>query len=528
MASSKKILETQESVALALVNDTIEGLTSENTFLSEQLASVAQMLAFDDKGWDLLFGNSHDDGLAIADVHDASAKIREMMVGNPIVKRGAQLRISYVWSKGIQIAGTEAKAGRPSELARLFRRTVNQDYVFSNAAHEEMERCAYSDGQVFLLGDNRSKELRRVPVSEIVADFRNPNFNEDIWAYKRSWTSYTTELSEGKVVERWYYTDKFTGTKKATIGGVKVDKDQTLIVQAFNKQVGWAWGIPDALPAIAWARLYSEFLKHGTIMSKALAQFAFKATVNTQAGADNSAMKIGSGGTGRTAILGQSNDLVPISSAGKGYDFNSGRAIAAQVASAVEVSIVHLLSDPGAAGSSYGSASNLDLPTKRAIVSRQLTWVDYYKRILRWMGVEESKIDVSFESLDETDPYRVMQMLALAAQLGEVHHDELRPKILEVNGLPSLHTAPPEGVMYANNANSLARKDIDLDTKPTPSGGDLVASQGNATAFTQGGSDNTADLRTDNTIGEMLKAVANEQMLERMEALMARMEAYDK
>lgn len=306
----------------------------------------------------------------------------------------------------------------------------------------------------------------------------------------------------------------------ASPGGkdVKVNKDKVLFDQTFNSQVGWPLGVPDALAAIVWARIYSELMNHGKVMTESLAKFAFKVVQNSKKGADQVGVKTQRGGSGQTAVVGSGNDLQAVSSAGKSYDFNGIRAVAAQVATALEVSIVHLLSDPGAAGSSYGSASNLDLPTKRAMVSRQNIWLSYLKRVFKWATDED--LNITFPPLDD-DPYRALQGLALIWNTGLVAADEMRGPILDAGGITPIHNSAPEGVLLPNNKDSWERADIDPKDGPATT----AASPDQGVANGSGGASSTDrnDLRTDN-LGEMLNSFVNEALLERLESVADRLE----
>lgn len=467
--------DTQSVNVEEALAEAMEILQAENGALVEKLQDVARMFAYEDRGWDLLIGYDEDEGPTLEEIQTASAKIRELMVGNPTIKRGAELRASYVWSKGINLGEIPgARQGRGINIQAYIDKTVNQRNVFSANAHQELERCAYSDGVFMLLGDNATRELRRIPIREIVADLRNPDYNDEIWAYQRSWTAYDEEgrkLPENK--RMWYYTDQFEGTKRKTINNIPVDPSYTILDQHFNRQVGWAWGIPDAVAIVAYARLYREFLSNGAIMSRALAQFAFKLTTKSNAGNAAAAAKVaGPNRPGSTAAMTEGMSLDTIASAGKGYDFGSGRPLAAMVATGIEVNLIHLLSDPGAAGSSYGAAATLDMPTKRAIVFRQEAWRSYYNRVLKWMGAQNP--DVRFPELDDLDPLKALEALVLAFQQGGMDWDEFRPRMFELLEIKMLHPAPPKGALLPQNSESLPLKSIDTDAvggKPTPKTG---------------------------------------------------------
>lgn len=512
------------SAQVAILSEAMVILEENNKDLAESLAGVSQMLAWEDRGWDLLWGSNDAFGIQRLELIQISEKIREMVVGSPIVKRGAQLRASYVWSKGMQIEGAlpSGTSGRPTALQNFYADPVNKQYLFSSDAHEILERAAYTDGNVFFVGDNETKKVRTIPVWEISGELRNPDFNDEIWAYQRTWNSWTV-TGGSKPNKEWYYTNRYTGTKRTSINRYPVNSKKTILVKQFNRQAGWAWGIPDAISIVAWARLYSEFLKNGKIMTQALAQFAFKAVVKTKTAGDNASVKLAGKSTGATAVTGDANDLVPLNSAGRGYDFDSGRALAAMVATGIEVSLIHLLSDPGAAGSSYGSAQSLDLPTKRAIVSRQRSWADFYTEVLEWAGVKNPK--VSFEQLDDPDYYREIQALLLGFGSGAIDWDEFRPKLLSLLNIESKHDTEPDGAMLPNNSHSLDRLDIDNDAAggSAANGGGLTPTQGSGAKSVKSKGKNANDLRSDTLANALVMAQSNrlEEMMEEIRGMVS-------
>lgn len=482
----------------------------QNAILVEKLGALDTML--DQRGWVDLY--SYDsEGPSLDQIKEASSQIRNLMALNPTIKRGSQLRISYVHSKGIDFGEIPGSGrGRGVNVDKFYKLPQNQKYVFSPEAREELERAAYSDGTIFLVANESTKAMQRVPIWEINGYITNPDNAEEVWAYRRTWNSYKVGNTSPETRNVWYYTDQFVGnrTSTVTIQGKSelVDQKSVIIDHAFNKQVGWAWGLPDAISILSWAKQYRDFLLNGKIMSDSLAQFAFKAVAQSRAGGENASMKLASpGAAGSTAVLGGGNDLVPISSAGKGYDFDSGRALAAQIAQGLEVSIVHLLSDPGASGSSYGSASNLDLPTKRAMLSRQRSWVSFYSRVFKFLGWAEPV--VSFPTLDEPDFYREIQALMLGWDSGELHSDEIRPRLLDLLDIQPKHEAAPDGVLLPNNANSLNRRDIDADGEGSGTG----TTTGNNSAAGTGL--NANDLRTD-TLSNSARRMADDDEIKNM------------
>lgn len=509
------------------INSELAKYSGETEILREELAATRAAMDYDERGWLSLSGGGQDEnGLSLSQLKHHSKSIREYVVINPMIGRGAGLRYSYVWSKGVEIPGVNEQAGkrqgRPSNLEQFYRNPANQENVFSDNAHQRMELSVFTDGAYLLLGDNDTKELRSFPVSEVAGVYVNPEFTGEVWAVLREWNP---DPAKATTRRRWYYSDKYTGKRQGSIAddagkSVPVDSKTTLIDLWVNRQVGWALGVPDALAAMPWVRTYTELVMNGKTMTDALARFASKVKVGSKAGANNVGVKMGGSGAGQAAVIGEGNEMDIFSSAGKTYDFNGIRPIAALVATALEVSIIHLLSDPGAAGSSYGSASNLDLPTKRAMVARQNMWKSFLERVIQW-GTGE-KLNVSFPSLDDPDPYRESQVVALAWNSGTVHADEVRPRFMEIANISALHDSPPENVLQPNNSDSWERSDIDPSDDPATSTGSPDQGQSNGSGGTDSGLAN--DQRSDN-VSEAISRMANEATVEKLEALVVRMES---
>ena len=508
--------------ALDIISEVMDDMAARNPesaeLLREATPRVEAMLQSEDVGWSKMFSGAMDggeEGPSLDKVKEFSDLSREMALGSPLIARGLDLRTSYVWSKGITIEGAPeatssvTRRGPKSAEEKFFTSKSTQRYLLSSEAHKDMESSAYNDGHYFLLGDDKTKSIHPIPFKEIDSVCLSEDYNGEAVAYRRTWTHYPTLGGQGVEKSEWYYVYGYEGARTNPDGaspasGITstVNKEKTLFVKVFNTFVGWALGTPDTLPALSWARAYAEMVSDGRVVSKANAKFVYKAKAKTAAGARDAAAKASnSKGVGNIAGLGNENDLVSIPQSNRAYDFNGLRPIAAQVATALNVSVVHILSDPGAAGSSYGSASNLDLPTKRAMVSRQSEWVGFIQDVLKW-GTKND-YNVSFPTLDDPDPYREMQLVTMAWNSGLIHEDEARDKTLSVGGVTPLHDKAPKGVMLPNNEASLPRSDVDTDAVGGSDASGSVPStakspdQGTRNG-TGGVSDSTAkDLRTE-------------------------------
>lgn len=495
--------------------------------VQEAMPRVQMMLQAEDIGWQDLFSYNKDrtdPSEALEFAKTTSELSRQMTYGSPLIDRGLDLRQSYVWSKGISISGIKdegqgARPGPKSKREKFFASHANRRYLLSAEGFKDMESSAYNDGSYFFLGDVKTKTGHPVPISEIDGVLTNPDYSGEVWAYRRNRNIYKPGQQNPENLVEWIYVDTFTGDKTNPEGDnpqgsvkSRVNKDKVFFVKTFNTMVGDAVGVPDSLPALLWARIYAEMVNDGRTVSRANAKFTYKVKNNTASGAENAAAKISkSQGVGKVAALGKDNDLISIPQSNRSYDFNGLRPIAAMVATALSVSVIHLLSDPGAAGSSYGSASNLDLPTKRAMASRQSEWVDFLERIIKWGTGEDLK--VSFFSLDDQDPYREAQLITMGWNSGVIHTDEMRARMIEVGGFQDINGDAPEGVLVPNNELSLARRDIDTDgtdkgTGATP--GSSVSPDQGVKNGTGGVSDSTAkDLRNE-SYDEKLEVISQQ------------------
>lgn len=487
----QKVVEEAQLRPLQELERIVEGLSGENGELRENLQSVAHMLAFEDRSWSKLIGGVQEEGISLEDLQDASDKIREMIVTNPTIKQGANLRSTYVWSKGVRLGGFSSGRGRRN-IQELIDHPTNQASVFSAEAQEALERAAFSDGNILLLGEERTKRIRAIPIKEITDILVNPAFTGEVWAYRRQWQDYSGQKVKTQV--RWYYSDSYDGKRAGTRRYNNVteqfDNDFTMIDQRFNSQIGWAWGIPDALPVIAYARLYRDAVMSGIRVSEAMAAILFKVTTPTKTGVADSALKISRAqGAGNTAAMTSGSDMQALSTSGRAYQFSELTPLVALVAAGLGIPTTALTSNPADAGGSYGSAASLDLPTRLTMESRQSVWKSFYVRILKWMGAQNPTVE--FESLLEgSELLRALQAIQLLHNSGLYSAEEIKEKFEAIQGVSSANVSSvPEGYMLPNNSsiNSLGRADIDTDG---------VTSSGNG----QGQSTGTGDIPSGNDL----------------------------
>lgn len=453
-----------------------EAMSSENELLRESYASMAQaIIAFDDDGWNPIGTHFGQAGFTLTELRVVASKIRENTEGNPLLKRGSAMRTSYVFGRGVTFGN------QPPRIKRLIEDPQNQDVLFSPDAQAINERSHFTDGQFFVLGDNVTKQLQRIPFDEITGAVTDPDDSERIRYIRRTWNRTDVNFPTGETTsaakEVWYPVDTYQprGRFAATIQNQQVDPNKTMFYGRVNRRAGRIWGVPDALPALPWAHAYNEYLKDGSRLLKSLSMFAWQLRTKTRAGSSAAAAAIATPSTaGSTAIMGDGMELSAMPRAGS-VDLGTGRPLASMVASALEISVVALLSDPGTSGA-YGTAQTLDAPTVKAMESRQHLWTGFYRRVLTWMGA--TNIEIAWPKIEVEPSQRLMQALALARETNAIWDDEYRAAVIETLDIPKMHDmAPP----------------IDDDPRIND-GGSPIPGQGNSGAV---GSmqDNANDLR---------------------------------
>lgn len=425
------------------LSDRISSLMEENSVLRESYSSMAQaVMAFDDKGWNTI-NSGTGDGFSLTELQDAAGRIREMSEGNPLLKRGCGLRTSYIFGRGVSFSD------QPPRIQKYIQDARNQEVLFSPEAQVINERSHFTDGQFFLLANVSTKQFQRIPFNEITAMVTDPDDAERLRYIRRTWTNKVQELSSGSARETiknvWYPVDTYEpegGRFASSIQGYAVDQNFRMFPSVVNRRAGQILGVPDALPAIPWAHAYNEYLKDGSRMLKALSMFAWKLKAGSKTAANNAAATIATPqSAGSTAVMSEGMDMAAMPR-GNSINLTDGRPLGSMVASALEVSVVALLSDPGSSGA-YGTAQTLDVPTVKAMESRQHAWTLFYKRVMYFLGAKADALEVNWPKIETEPSQRLTQALALAYETGAIWQDEYREAVIETLDIPRLHDSVP-------------------------------------------------------------------------------------
>jgi len=369
------------------------------------------------------------------------------------LKRGAMLRASYIFGRGFKMSSRNNPL--PPRFQAIIEDSVNQTVLFSESACKKNERALFTDGNFFVRYDKRNRKFSRVPLDEIAGWATDPDDPEIIRYYLREYQvrqpvtdPYNSYLAE--TVKVWYPLD-YVEKPVARINDIPVDRNFVMIDTKANDETGSLWGIPDALPALPWSWAYSEYLKDGSKMLKALSSIAWQVkSKSAKGGANISSKLVSNKDVAQTAVTGADIDISAMPR-NNSIDLSTGRPLAAMAATAMEVSVDALLSGPGEIGG--GGAPILDQSTLNAAYARQGSWEDFFIRVLRVMGVPEPS--VTFNNIIVDPAYRNIQSLSQAWMTGLFNADVMQSAYAEQLGIEAPGQIP-SGVLVPNNDGSFA------------------------------------------------------------------------
>jgi hypothetical protein len=387
--------------------------------------------------------------LPLATIKEKTQVTRALAVINPLIKRGLAVRTAYIWGNGIILDGLKEKH------PEFFKSAVNQKYLLSDKAWQEMEQCLGTDGNFFLMvtrpgAQSKHGAVARVPMRQITGTISNPENSEEIWFYRREWkTTVTKADSELEVTKDniAYYPaidyDEANG-KPRRFKNKEVIYTSRIAVENANKQTGWKWGVPDLLSVIFWAKAHKEFLENQATLVKAYSRFAWKVATPTAANARAAATKVGTAPTidpmtgqpqsvGATAVTGMGSTISSVGRTGGSVDFEAGLPLAGYVAAGLNVPLNELTADAGNANRS--SAETLSSSNEKVMHARQSEHVMFFESIFNYLGFE---VKVSFPRIEEEAVYRQIQSIVSLLPLNVFSDKEMRALIVKVLDLQTL------------------------------------------------------------------------------------------
>lgn len=394
--------------ALALVEDLSEQLRAEQETTLLLTESVADLeLALEDDGWRKLTHGVA--GEFTAEGRRRLAQIcRTQIIAHPLIKRGVQIRIGYIWGQGVEVqAVLEGDDQTEADVNALLDDfwSDNEQTLTGTQAQEELERALASDGEVYLAAFTSQLsgrvQIRSTPANEIVDIICNPEDRDEPWFYIREHTVDVVEAGYATGGTRTRQETRRTAhpalgwrpTRRAkTLNGIPVAWDAPMLQVPVNRLDGWKRGVPDVYAAIAWARMYRDFLVDWAGLTKSLSKFAWRAaglnrrqSANVRTALAAAAADVPAAGTDQRAGAGQAAvgmaSLEAIPKSGATIDADSGKPLAAMVAAGIGVPVTILLADPGTTGA-RAVAETLDTPTILEMGMRRLLWQSKLQTIL--------------------------------------------------------------------------------------------------------------------------------------------------
>ena len=506
-----------------LIESTIGDRTQE---LEESLDQVRAMMQYEDRGWTAILGVAAGDrteGLELDDVKSISEKARTKVAAAALEKRAVDLHYGFVFGQGLEIDGTardpEAK-GRTPDTVRFFEDPINQENLFSAGAQMELSKARFTDGNVVVIVDKSTRQVRRVPVSQIAGVYVNPDFADEIWAWLREWDHYN-DRGESEVKREWVITNRApqrVRTAKTLPFGresVKVRPDSMAVDLRVNRQTGWAFGVPDAVSGMLWTEAYGQVLQYGKIVNEQLAKVVYKVVSKKKETSTQVGVKMRGTGVGGTAVVGEGQDIQLVNASQKSFDFTAARPLAAMAASAWNISVIDMLADSSAAGSSYGAGNLLTAGMQNAMRGMQNEWSQLFQDVFEILGM--GRPGIHWPPMEEPDKYRQAQELTLYGVA--LHDDEYRGLVLDRLDIPGNPKDIPPSLELRN------AKPQQNNQNPNSNGAQASSpdqGRGNGTGGSDSGSRN--DLRSDNIESVRLQ-MATDDLLREMRELLDEMKS---
>lgn len=378
-----------------------------NLLLEESMVDLE--LALEDAGWQRLGVNAAHE-FSRAGLRRSAQVARIMVTANPLIRRGVNLRIAYVWGGGVTIVARAAGDDGGQDVNAVVQAFLDDDgnraALTSNQAHEESERALGTDGNRFIACFTNPRtgrvQARTIPADEVEDVITNPEDRDDPWFYLRQWTAQVVEPGSAggtrtrKETRRALYPAlrHRPAIRPRSIDGIPVQWDAPVKHVSVNRLDGWKFGIGDAYSAISWARGYKEFLEDWARLVKALSRFAWRATGDKRGKAQAMAARARQAAStsttgqpndvGATAVMGPGQHLEAIPKSGATIDSQSGKPLAAMIAAGLDVPLTMLLADPGVTGA-RATAETLDHPTELMAGMRRTLWADTLRDILGYV-----------------------------------------------------------------------------------------------------------------------------------------------
>lgn len=463
----------------------LEQETNNNELLQESVADLQRALY--EPGWVRLTASGETEFSPEA-MTQMRAICRLFAIKSPLIRRGLNLRSSYVWGQGVEItARANGRKDGEQDVQAVVKAFLddpsNQRTLTGPQARDQLETYGLGcDGEVFVALFTKPAtgrvQARILPADEIHEIICDPEDAATPWFYLRRWTHVGRD-GQGNALretrEQLYpAVDHRPASRPGTYAGKRVDWAAPVLHVPVNQPLHWQRGIPDSYAAVDWAKAYKEFLEDWARLMRSLARYAWKASAP---GGRNAAVRTRLAApperdpatgqpmhAGAMAVLPPDVQLEAVSKSGATLDADSGRPLAAMVASALDIPVTMLLGDPGVSGA-RATAETLDKPTETTLGQRRDLWGQVLHRILRyvitesvratngrlkgrvvvddWSGQEtvlldgdtDPTIDIVWPRLDSIDPEAVVRSVVEANGTGTIPPEVIARLLLTALGV---------------------------------------------------------------------------------------------
>lgn len=364
-------------------------VSNELEYVRESLAGVEQLVR-EDVGWRKL-GMEQDQAFTRTGLLQIHAACLAAAIKSPLIGRGLRIRRQFVWGRGCEIAARDEDVN--AVIQEFIDSPEYRRILGAAQAREEREMDLGVRGEFFLLAvrdlTTRTVRPRLLPAAQISDYIASPDDLTEVRFYRRQWTTRRVNLATGVVetIEQvhWHPVLGYeppSQERMPTIAGKPVRWDAPIQHCAVNTWTESPYGIPDAFPALDWARGYGEFLENWAKLTRALSRYAWRVTApGSKAATVRKAVAGAADGVAGTATMSPDATLEAIPKSGATIDAGSGKPLAGMVAAALDVPITMLLADPGVTGA-RATAETLDRPLELTTGSRQQLWSDWTKQLL--------------------------------------------------------------------------------------------------------------------------------------------------
>ena len=329
---------------------------------------------------------------------------RIMYLKNPLIKRGVNVKVNYVWGQGMSVEAADEDIN--AVIQAWMEDAKNKAEFTGHQAREIKEQELQTDGNLFLvLFTNRATgrvRLRSVPFGEIDTIITNPEDRKEPWFYLRKWNVVSVGPDDTRQTRSGtaYYPDwqHTPVARPPSIGSTPIRWDEPIYHIKVGGFSDWLFGVSEVYSAIDWARAYKEFLEDWASIVRAYRRFAFQLTTpggkrGIAAAKSKLSTTLGSNSgsdaesnpppvAGSVFISGPDTNLQPVRTSGATVSAEDGRRLLLMVAASLGLPETFF---GDVSVGTLATARSLDRPTELAMGSRQTLWEDIHQDLLRYV-----------------------------------------------------------------------------------------------------------------------------------------------